>query len=36
MTIGGWILMIGSLAFVCGLTGWCYWKIMSAPAEPRE
>jgi hypothetical protein len=29
MTVGGWILMIGSLAFVVGLAGWCYWRVLS-------
>jgi hypothetical protein len=33
MTIGGWILMIGSLSFVWGLAGWCYYKILSGPDE---
>jgi hypothetical protein len=31
MTIGGWILMIGSLSFVWGLVGWCYWKVLTTP-----
>ncbi len=31
MTIGGWILMVGSLSFVWGMAGWCYWKILSGP-----
>ena len=31
MTIGGWVLMIGSLSFVWGLAGWCYWKILTTP-----
>ncbi len=29
----GWVFMILSLAFVWGLTGWCYFKILTAPAE---
>ena len=33
MTIGGWILMVGSLMFVWGLVGWCYWKILSTPDD---
>ena len=36
MTIGGWILMVGSLGFVWGLAGWCYWKILSGPDKPSE
>jgi hypothetical protein len=31
MTIGGWILMVGSLSFVWGLVGWCYWKVLTGP-----
>jgi hypothetical protein len=29
----GWIFMIVSLAFVWGLTGWCYWKILTTPSR---
>ena len=36
LTVGGWILMVGSLTFVWALAGWCYWKILSAPAKPPE
>lgn len=31
MTIGGWILLVGSLTFVWGLAGWCYYKILKGP-----
>ena len=30
MTIAGWILMVGSLCFVWGLAGWCYWRIFGS------
>ncbi len=30
MTIGGWLLLIGSLSVVWGLAGWCYWKLLSS------
>ncbi len=33
MTIGGWILMVGSLGFVWGLAGWCYYKILKGPED---
>ena len=33
MTIGGWILMVGSLSFVWGLAGWCYYKILKGPKD---
>lgn len=32
MTIGGWIFMLFSLAFVWGLAGWCYYRVLTAPA----
>ena len=32
MTTAGWILMVGSLCFVWGLAGWCYWRIFSVKA----
>ncbi len=32
MTIGGMIFMIVSLAFVWGLTFWCFKKVLSAPS----
>ncbi len=31
MTLGGWILLVGSLTFVWGLAGWCYYKILTGP-----
>ena len=31
MTIGGWILLVGSLSFVWGLVGWCYYRLLSGP-----
>ena len=33
MTIGGWIFMAGSLGFVWGLAGWCYYKILKGPGD---
>jgi hypothetical protein len=33
MTIGGWIIMLVSLAFVWGLTGWCFYRVLTAPPE---
>ena len=36
MTIGGWILLVGSLSFVWGLAGWCYWKILTVPEHPAD
>jgi hypothetical protein len=36
MTLLGWIFMLGSAAFVWGLTGWCFYKVLTAPVEPTE
>ncbi len=36
MTPLGWIFMTLSLAFVWGLTLWCYKRILSAPEPPAE
>lgn len=37
MTIGGWIIMLLSLAFVWGLTGWCFYRVLtSAPEDVTE
>lgn len=33
MTPAGWTLLIVSLSFVWGLTGWCYYRVLTAPAE---
>ena len=33
MTAGGWIMMLGSTAFVWSLAVWCYYKVMTAPAQ---
>lgn len=33
MTIGGIVFMVTSLAFVWGLTAWCFYKVLTAPAE---
>lgn len=33
MTGGGWLMMLGSTAFVWALTAWCYYKVLTAPVE---
>ena len=33
MTPLGWIFLISSLAFVWGLTGWCFYKVLTVPGE---
>ncbi|HWP04038.1 MAG TPA: hypothetical protein VNL96_11320 [Gemmatimonadaceae bacterium] len=35
MTVGGWITMIASLAFVWGLTVWCFRKVLETPQEEK-
>jgi hypothetical protein len=36
MTLGGWLFMVVSVAFVWGLTFWCFRRVLSAPAEPAK
>jgi len=33
MTTGGWIFLILSTAFVWGLAGWCYWRVLRGGAH---
>jgi hypothetical protein len=33
MELGGWLMMLGSTAFVWSLAVWCYYKVLSAPPE---
>jgi len=33
MTTVGWIIMIVSNACVWGLTGWCFYRVLSMPPE---
>jgi len=33
MRIGGWISMLAALAFVWGLAIWCFYRVLTAPAE---
>ena len=33
MTALGWIFLISSLTFVWGLTGWCFYKVLTLPAD---
>lgn len=36
MTTAGFVSMILSLVFVVGLTSWCYYRVLTAPAEPPK
>ncbi|HUG54349.1 MAG TPA: hypothetical protein VMR21_12140 [Vicinamibacteria bacterium] len=36
MTLLGWTLLTASLGLVWGLTGWCFYKILTLPPEERE
>jgi len=33
MTPLGWIFLIVSLTFVWGLTGWCFYKVLTVEEE---
>ena len=36
MTPLGWIFLIVSLGFVWGLTGWCFYKVLTYKEPPVE
>jgi hypothetical protein len=42
VTLGGWVFMLASVAFVYGLTFWCFRKVLTtkppgpAPEEHRR
>ena len=36
MTPLGWIFLVTSLAFVWGLTLWCFYKVLSFKEEPPQ
>ena len=33
MTTLGWVFLIASLVFVWGLTGYCFYRVLTAPGE---
>jgi len=33
MTVGGWVFLIGSAAFVWGLAAYCFYKVFTLPPE---
>jgi hypothetical protein len=33
MTVGGWVIMLLSLVFVWGLTGWCFYRVLTEAPE---
>jgi hypothetical protein len=36
MTPLGWIFLTVSLLFVWGLTGWCFYKVLTSVEPPSE
>ena len=36
MEPAGWIFMIGSIAFVVGLTGYCFYRVLTAPSAAED
>ena len=36
MTPLGWIFLTVSLTFVWGLTGWCFYKVLTVPKEVQK
>jgi hypothetical protein len=33
MTALGWVFLLASTALVWGLTGWCFYRVLTAPGE---
>jgi len=35
MTIAGWVIMVASVGFVLGLTGYCFFRVLTSrtPSE---
>jgi len=33
MSTAGWVFMIASLAFVWGLAGWCYYRLLRSRGQ---
>ena len=36
MTLGGWIIMIGSVGFVVSLFFWCIYKVITTPGSTKH
>ncbi len=36
MEPAGWAFMLLSIGFVVLLTGWCYYRVLTAPGESTE
>ena len=36
MSTGGWIFMLTSLVAVWSFTGWCFYRVLTAPPKPED
>ncbi len=36
MTLGGWIVMVVSVATVTAAFVWCLWKVLTTPEESEK
>lgn len=36
MTIGGWIILLGSVGFMTGLLVWCIVRVLSTPGSEEH
>lgn len=36
LSAAGWTIMLAWLAFVFGLAGWCYWRVLTTPTQKDE
>lgn len=36
MTPGGWVVLLTSVVVVVSLAGFCFWRVLTAPAAPEQ
>jgi hypothetical protein len=36
MTALGWIFLLSSTAFVWGLCGWCFYRVLTLPPQEQD
>lgn len=36
LNVGGWLVMVTSISLVCGLFGWCLYRVLTGPRESGD
>ncbi len=36
LNLGGWLVMLVSISMVCGLFGWCLYRVLTGPRDPGQ